>query len=151
MQISKPPRKKYLFAHLDEVEYRVQVARYQKCKKLGFRSVTAYLSGQGIVNLGWEIGKGQIKYYARRKFGVMATGAVSWIAGPIASMITNSTKVLKALKICHNTVSFCLETAEDVSCAWMAPIDMVCFGQLIPVGDENRFNIMTNSLDILED
>jgi hypothetical protein len=151
MQIVKPSHNRYILYTCSENEYRRIVSGYQKAKKFGFRTTIGYLSGQNIGLIGYEICKGQIQYYARRKVGYAIISGVSWVAGPIAPMITNSTKVIKVLRIAHSCVSVGFEVFEDMSCAWMFPIDLAVFGQPIPIGNEGRFNIMSKSLDVLAD
>jgi hypothetical protein len=151
MQIVKPTHNSYILHTCSENEYRRIVCGYQKAKKFGFRTTVGYLIGQNIGLIAYEIGKGQIRYYARRKVGCALISGISWVAGPIGPMVTNSTKVIKGLRIAHSCVSFGFEVCEDISCAWMLPIDLVVFGQPIPIGNEGRFNVMSKSLDILED
>ena len=42
-----------------------------------------------------------------------------------------------------------MECSEDIGCAYMFPLDLILFGQPIPVGEQGR--LMGSTLDILDD
>ena len=66
-------------------------------------------------------------------------------------MVTNATKIINATKKIHTVIAFCFECFEDSNNLMLMPIDLVLFGQPIPVGDPYRFNVMTNITDFLAD
>lgn len=142
MQIQKPPHKKYLLHNVDIDTYRTYYNGYSKAKRLGFRATATYLTGQGICHIAWELGKGQLICYGKRKLGYAILGGISWVAGPVLPIVTNSTKVLKVARFVHRTSSEVLEISENGCCAMLYALDMIVFGQGVPVGKEGRFNIM---------
>lgn len=151
MQIVKPPHNKYLLRNVDEEIYIKYYHGYAKAKKTGFRSAVGFLSGQGICTIAWELGKGQIICYGKKRLGYAIVGGLSWLAGPIMPIITNSTKALKVARFAHRTASEVMEISENGCCAFLLGVDMVVFGQGVPVGDTGRFNIMDNCTDIFID
>jgi hypothetical protein len=58
------------------------------------------------------------------------------------SLITNSTKVIGVATQVHSLISFGAECLEDSGNLLLLPLDMTLFGQSIPVGDADRFNMM---------
>lgn len=83
MQVVKPPHNKYLLRDLDEFTYKQYYRGYAKAKRAGFRTVVAFLSNKGIFMIAWEIGKGQIIYYGKRRLGYAILGGLSWVAAPL--------------------------------------------------------------------
>ena len=49
------------------------------------------------------------------------------------TIITNSTKIVKVSKRVHTTVSYLAEAGEDMSNVSFFPLDMLIFGQPIPI------------------
>jgi hypothetical protein len=58
------------------------------------------------------------------------------------SLITNSTKVIGVATQVHSLIFFGPECLEDSGNLLLLPLDMTLFGQPIPVGDADRFNMM---------
>jgi hypothetical protein len=58
------------------------------------------------------------------------------------SIITNSTKALQIARFAHRTTSEVMEISENGCCAFLYVVDLIVFGQGVPVGDPGRFNIM---------
>jgi hypothetical protein len=148
MQVIKPPHNKYLLRNLDETSYIRYYHGYAKAKKASFRSAVGFLSGQGIVQIAFEISKGQVICYGKKRLGYAIVGAVSWLTGPLMPIITNSTKAIKVARFAHRTASEVMEISEDGCLAFLYAVDIMVFGQGVPVGDPGRFNIMDNCTDI---
>jgi hypothetical protein len=106
--------------------------------------------GQNIAHITYEVGKGQLIYWGKRRFGYALVSYVGWVAAPVMPIITNSTKVLKIANFTHRVTSEIFEISENGACAWMYPIDLVVFGQPVPVGSEGRFNIISNATDVFD-
>ena len=150
MQVYKPPHNKYLLKNVDESTYIRYYLGYSNAKKAGFRSAVTFLSGQGICTIAWELSKGQIICYGKRKLGYAIVGGISWVAGPLLPIITNSTKALKIARVAHRTAAQAMEISENSCCAFLFAVDLTVFGQGVPVGEPGRFNIMYNCTDIFE-
>ena len=92
-----------------------------------------------------------IKRYGKKKIAVVCLSAGGWAFGPIVTLLTNSSKIIGATTRLHSLISFGAECIEDGGNLLFLPIDMALFGQPIPIGDPDRFNIMTNFTDFLAD
>ena len=150
ISISKPSHNKYLLATCDEIAYSKIVCKYQKAKKYGIRAVFGYLSGAEIYQIVGEIGKGALRTWGRQKAATVATILIGWVSGPVAISFTNATKVVRTAKRVHTLAAFVIELGEDTTNISYLPIDLIFFGQPIPIGETNRFNILTNVTDFLE-
>lgn len=151
MQVVKPPHTKYLLHKCNNATYAQYFNGYSKAKRLGFRGAVGYLSGQNIAHIAYEIGKGQVIYWGKRRVGYALLSYAGWCAGPVMPMVTNSTKILKAANFTHRLTSEIFEISENGACAWLYPIDLIVFGQPVPVGSEGRFNIISNVTDVFDD
>ena len=105
----------------------------------------------GVWGIVREAATGGIKRYGKKKFATVCISASSWALGPAVTLLTNSTKIIGATTRIHSLVSFAAECIEDGGNLMFLPLDMALFGQPIPVGDPDRFNIMTNVSDFLAD
>lgn len=148
MQVVKPPHNKYLLRNVDEATYARYYHGYATAKKAGVRSAVGFLSGQRICTIAWEIGKGQIICYGKKRLSYAIVGGLSWLSGPIMLMINNSTKALKVARFAHRTASEVMEISENGCCAFLYGVDIAVFGQGVPVGAEGRFHIMDDCTDI---
>lgn len=150
ISISKPSHNKYLLATCDEIAYSKIVCKYQKAKKYGIRAVVGYLSGAEIYQIVGEIGKGALRTWGRQKAATVATILIGWVSGPVAISFTNATKVVRTAKRVHSIAAFAMEILEDSANISYLPLDLIFFGQPIPTGETNRFNLLTNVTDLLE-
>lgn len=144
ISISKPSHNKYLLATCDEIAYSKIVCKYQKAKKYGIRAVVGYLSGAEIYQIVGEIGKGALRTWGRQKAATVATILIGWVSGPVAISFTNATKVVRTAKRVHSIAAFAMEILEDSANISYLPLDLIFFGQPIPTGETNRFNLLTN-------
>jgi hypothetical protein len=142
--ISKPLHNRFLLAGCDQVQYCNFVSRYQKAKKYGIRAVASLLSGAEIYQIVGEISKGTLRTWGRQKVATAATIVIGWVGGPVAIGFTNATKVVRTAKAVHTAAAFIIEIAEDTTNLSYLPLDLLFFGQPIPMGENNRFNILTN-------
>jgi hypothetical protein len=150
ISISKPSHNKYLLATCDEIAYSKIVCKYQKAKKYGTRAAVGVLTGAEIYQIVGEIGKGALRTWGRQKAATVATILIGWVSGPVAISFTNATKVVRTAKRVHTLAAFVIELGEDTTNISYLPIDLIFFGQPIPIGETNRFNILTNVTDFLE-
>jgi hypothetical protein len=144
ISIQKPPHNKYLLSGCDQDQYCKFVLRYQKAKKYGIRAVVGYLSGSEIYQIACEIAKGGLRTWGRQKAATLGAILIGWVGGPVAIGFTNATKVVRTAKAVHTAAAFILEIGEDTTNISYLPIDLLFFGQPIPMGENNRFNILTN-------
>lgn len=142
--INKPPHNRFLLSACDEDQYCKFVSRYQKAKKYGIRAVVGYLSGAEIYQIVGEIGKGALRTWGRKKLAGAGLILVGWVGGPLAIGFTNGTKIVRTAKAVHNAAAFMIEVVEDSANLPYLPLDMLFFGQPIPIGETNRFNLLTN-------
>jgi len=142
----RPMHNRFIFRELNNTDYRHYALQYSRAKSGGIRGIYLYLSGAGIQSLVIDIGKGFIINSGKRKLGIVVLCAISYVTGPTLMVFTNATKVVKIAKNVHVIASYCWETSEDLSNISFLPIDMILFGQPIPLGATNRFNLlnMTN-------
>jgi hypothetical protein len=148
--IKKPPHNRFLLSACDEDQYSKLAARYQKAKKYGTRAAVGVLTGAEIYQIVGEISKGALRTWGRQKAATVATILIGWVSGPVAIGFTNGTKVVRTAKAVHTAAAFMIEVAEDTANLSYLPLDMLFFGQAIPMGENNRFNILTNMTDLLE-
>jgi len=150
IMLNKPPHNRYLLSTCEDAQYCKFVTRYQKAKKYGFRAVVGYLSGAEIYQIAGEIGKGALRSWGRKKAGGAVIILMGWVGGPAVITFTNGTKFVRTAKTIHTGAAFLMEVVEDSGNLVYLPIDLLFFGQPIPMGENNRFNILTNVTDFLE-
>jgi hypothetical protein len=150
MQIVKPSRGKFILSHLDAHNYTKAAYGYSKAKKYGIRGIYAWGSVLGLAGVIKDAAKGIIVQYGKRKFAAVCLAGCAHISAPAILIFTNATKVVNITSHIHSFTSFVFESLEDTSNLTFLPIDMILFGQPIPVGDENRFNILNNVTDFID-
>ena len=65
-------------------------------------------------------------------------------------VFTNVSKIINILKRLHSIATFCFECIQDSANLGSVPIDLALFGQPIPVGAPNRFNLLSKHNDFLD-
>ena len=103
----------------------------------------------GVWDIVREAAAGKIKRYGKKKIATVCLSAGAWAFGPVVTFVTNSSKVIGAATRVHSLVSFAIECVEDSGNLLFLPIDFALFGQPIPVGEPDRFNVMTNITDFI--
>lgn len=96
----------------------------------------------GVLGVVQDIGKGIVIDYGKRKFAAVCINAGAYILSPAIVVFTNATKIVNILKTVHSTAAFCFECVEDSTNLAFLPIDLLLFGQPIPVGAPNHFNLL---------
>lgn len=139
--VFKPPHNRYALNHLDNSQYRNYANKYRIAKLAGIQNVQAWATGAGVGTILVDASKGVLNG-SKRKIGAVIIGTCIYIATPTVVFVTNSTKVLKAAKFCHITVAYVKESADDVSNLCWLPLDMALFGQPIPLGEPDRWDLM---------
>ena len=150
MLITKPTHSKYVFHYLNNSQYINYSKGYFSAKRNGSRGIYLWASVIRVWGTIREAAAGEVKRYGK-KIATACLSAGSWALGPVVTLLTNSTKIIGAATRIHSLVAFGVECLEDGGNLLFLPLDMVLFGQPIPVGEPDRFNIMTNVTDFLAD
>ena len=151
MQFMKPPHKRYLLHNFDSERYCKYACRYSQSKKYGVRGVYLFLTGTGLYGVILELGKGKVVQYGKRRLASVVVWCAGYVCAPAIAVITNATKIVKTVKTTHTTLSYIGEAAEDLSNVSFLPLDILIFGQPIPVGEPGRLNILSNMTDIFDE
>jgi hypothetical protein len=146
----KPMHRKFVFRNLNSTQYKTYAKQYSKAKAGGIRCVYVWMSGTGVVGVVTDLGKGIVIDYSKRKFAAVCITAGAYILSPAVVVFTNASKLVNISKSIHSTASFCFECVEDSTNLAFLPLDIVLFGQPIPVGAQNRFNLFSNHTDFLD-
>jgi len=146
----KPGHNRYAFSHLNSTQYTTYCRQYSRAKAGGIRCVYVWMSGTGVIGVAKDLGKGIVIDYGKRKFAAVCINAGAYILSPAIVVFTNATKIVKISKSIHSTAAFCFECVEDLTNLAFLPLDLALFGQPIPIGKANRFNLFDNSSDFLD-
>jgi hypothetical protein len=149
--MEKPSHNRYLLSSCDQEQYRRIFKKYQDAKKYGIRAVLGYVTGAELYQIIGEVARGIIITWGRRKAAALATVGMTWVGGPVVMCFTNATKAVKVAKGIHGAASFTLEVLDDTSNLTMLPLDLLLFGKPVPMGAPNRFNILSNCTDFLNE
>ena len=146
----KPMHRRFAFKNLNSTQYKTYAKQYSKAKAGGIRCVYAWVSGVGVVGVVTDLGKGIVIDYGKRKLAAICINAGAYIISPAVVVFTNASKIVNTSKSIHSIASFCFECVEDSTNLAFLPLDMALFGQPIPVGAPNRFNLFRNHTDFLD-
>ena len=108
------------------------------------------MSGAGVLGVVTDVGKGVVIDYGKRKFAAVCINAGAYILSPAVVVFTNASKIVAVSKSIHSSAAFYFECVEDSTNLAFLPIDLALFGQPIPVGASNRFNLFGNNTDFLD-
>ena len=151
MLITKPTSKRYVFHYLNSSQYTNYARGYSLGKRNGARGIYLWATGMGVWGIVREAATDGVKRYGKKKFATFCLSAGGWALGPVVTLLTNSSRIINVTTRLHSVISFGAECLEDGGNLLFLPLDMALFGQPIPVGDPDRFNIMTNFTDFLSD
>ena len=146
----KPAHGRFAFRGLNSTQYKIYAQQYSKAKAGGIRCVYAWMSGAGAMGVVTDFGKGIIIDYGKRKFAAICINTGAYILSPAVVVFTNASKIVNISKSIHSTASFCFECIEDSTNLAFLPLDIALFGQPIPIGAPNRFNLFSNHTDFLD-
>ena len=146
----KPTHRRFAFRNFNSTQYKTYAKQYSSAKAGGIRCVYAWMSGVGVVGVITDLGKGIVIDYSKRKLAAVCISAGAYILSPAVVVFTNVSKVVNISKSIHSTASFCFECVEDSTNLAFLPLDIALFGQPIPVGAPNRFNLFSNHTDFLD-
>lgn len=142
MLISKPGHSNYVFNFCDEIAYELYANNYAMAKKVGFRACVALFTSVGVWGIVKEAIRGEVRTWGRKKLGTLILSSCGWAGCAVIPLVTNSTKIIKGAKVIHNNLAYCGEVIEDSANLVWLPLDLICFGQPIPIGVVNRFHLM---------
>jgi hypothetical protein len=108
------------------------------------------MSVTGVRGVVTDVGKAIVIDYAKRKFAAVCINAGAYIFSPAVVVFTNGSKFVNISKSIHSNASFCFECVEDSTNLAFLPLDIGLFGQPIPVGAPNRFNLFSNHTHFLD-
>jgi len=146
---NKPMHNRYAFSNLNSTQYKTYALQYSRAKAGGIRCVYGWVSGAGVVGIITDVGKGVVIDYGKRKFAAACLNAGAYIFSPAVVVFTNASKLVKISKGVHSAAAFCFECVEDSTNLAFLPLDVALFGQPIPIGATNRFNLFGNHTDFL--
>ena len=147
---SKPDHGRFAFRNLNTTQYKIYAQQYSRAKAGGIRCVYIWASGTGMLGVVTDLGKGTIIDYGKRKLAAVCINAGAYIFSPAVVVFTNASKIVNISKSIHSTAAFCFECIEDSTNLAFLPIDLALFGQPIPIGASNRFNLLSNHTDFLD-
>jgi hypothetical protein len=147
---NKPGHSRYVFRNLNSTQYKTYAHQYSKAKAGGIRCVYVWMSGAGVIGVATDLGKGIVIDYTKRKFAAVCINAGAYILSPAIVVFTNASKIVNISKSIHSSAAFCFECVEDSSNLAFVPLDLALFGQPIPIGASNRFNLFRNHTDFLD-
>ena len=146
--IVKPKHCRYALHKVNNETYVKYAIGYSNAKKYGIRGIYSYLTGIGLWGVAREVIRGNVVQYGKRRLATAVIGAATWMCAPAVAVLTNSTKVLNITKRVYMLVCWTGEAIEDSSNVSFLLLDMAIFGQAIPIGDPNRFDIWSKITDI---
>lgn len=147
---SKPSHRRFAFRHLNNTQYKIYARQYSRAKAGGIRCVYTWMSGKGVIGVIADVGKGVVVDYGKRKFAAVCLNAGAYIFSPAVVVFTNASRIVKVAKNVHSAAAFCFECVEDSTNLAFVPLDYALFGQPIPIGASNRFNLLGNATDFLD-
>ncbi len=148
LKFTKPTTKYYILKERSDSDYDAIARKYAKAKRYGWRACATVLYGSGVKDIAFEVAKGTVRTWGREKIGSVIISSAIYVCAPAVKFITNSTKLIGIAKRAHNCAAFTFEVVEDSANICWAPLDMIVFGQLIPIGDQGRFSFFGNWTDI---
>lgn len=148
MLITKPKNNRYVLHNVDNATYVKSAIGYSNAKKYGLRGIYSYLTGIGLWGVAKEALKGTFIQYGKRRLAIVVVDIGIWVRAPAVAVLTNSTKIVNITKTVYSLVCWAGEASEDLSNVSFILFDIVVFGQPIPLGEPNRFNVWSNFTDI---
>lgn len=131
------------------------IAHYKKCKRYGIRTAFGVATGGSYCQIGYELIKGEVKSYGKRKIGglIVASAASALSGGTV--LLTNATKIAKAANATHKVCAAAYRTAHNVAELPMIIVDYALVGEYVPSCEDDDYNVFGypgNGLDdILND
>ena len=146
----KPRHRRFAFRGLNSTQYQTYAKQYSRAKAGGIRCVYSWVSGTAVWGLATDVGKGIVVDYGKRKFAAICITAGAYIISPAVVVFTNASKIVNVSKSIHSSAAFCFECVEDSTNLAFLPLDLALFGQPIPIGASNRFNLLKNHTDFFD-
>jgi len=138
----KPKRGKYLFKDLPRDQYVKYARQYSQAKRIGIQSVYGWLGGLGVLDIIKDVSKGIMFDWTKKKLTSLCTSLAFLYVFSIPTIVfSKSRRAIKWAKLIHSNTGFILECIEDTSNISYLPLDLILFGQVIPVGQSRRFDL----------
>ena len=139
----KPMHRRFVFSNLNSTQYKTYAKQYSRAKASRIRCVYVWMIGTRVVGVVTDLNKGIVIDYSKRKLAAVCINAGAYILSPAVVVSTSASKLVNISKSIHSTASFCFECIEDSTNLAFLPLDLALFGQPVPVGAQNRFNLFT--------
>jgi hypothetical protein len=150
MLVNKPSHNSYALSGMSNDDYKIAFSSYSKAKRYGLRGICSWASGAGLLGVIKDAAKGSIIDYGKRKLAAISINGALYICTPAVMVFTNATRVVKWAGRVHSTTAFVFECIEDSTNLAFLPIDMVVFGQPVPVGEKGRFELIDGYHDFVD-
>ena len=147
----KPAHNKFAFRNLTEVDYKIQARGYSKAECQVTLVIYAWKSSAGVLYIVQGVSKGVVIDYSKRKLAGFCLALGAQVGSPVLIVFINSSRIVKLYKIVYSAVFFRFECIEEIFNLVLLPIDFALFGQPIPTGSNNLFNLLTNHFDFLNE
>lgn len=148
---SRPYHDYYLLRSVNESTYSVIISGYKTVKRRGIRALWGLTSAYEIYDFLYGVAKEEVIRISKRHVVMGIWGTCAYGCSAIVPNFTIAPGVLKIANYTHSVTSYCFEKAEDCSNVCWLPMDMLLFGQRIPIGDPGRFNLMSGDGSLVED
>lgn len=146
----KPTHPRFALRDVTPTQYKIYAKGYSRAKGGGLHCIYAYLTGIELVGVITDFSKGIVINYGKRKLAAVCLAGCGYVFATAMVMVTNASKIVKISKNIHSTAAFLFECIEDSSNLTFLPLDLAIFGQPIPIGAPNRFNLFSNHTDFLD-
>ena len=141
--LDKPKHRKYLFKDLTPDQYVKYARQYSQAKRVGIQSVYAWVGGLEVLDIIKDVSKGIMFDWTKKKLTSLCTSlAFLYVLSIPIVVLSNSKRVIRWSKIIHTSTAFVLECVENASNISYLGLDLMLFGQVIPIGQRSRFDLL---------
>ena len=147
---SKRGRGKFAFSNFNSTDYYKYARQYARTKAEKIRCVYGWMNGTRVLNIFTDVSKCIVIDYGKRKFTAVCINVDTYIISPALVVFTNASRIVNIAKNIHSTSAFCFECIEDSTNLAFLPLDLALFGQPIPIGASNHFNLFGNKTNFLD-
>jgi hypothetical protein len=113
---------------------------YRKLKRYRIRGAIGTATGGSFCQIAWEISRGELKTYGKRKIGAIIVGAAgSAVSGGLV-LATNATRIAKYANATHKVVAAAYRTTHNMAELPFLVVDYALFGEPVSSCQENDYN-----------
>ena len=133
----------------DETRNRLK-QKYLYMKKYGIRAACCGVTVNGLILMTKEMCADGVKRHAKRYLGLILVngGLTSVSAG--ATILSNSTKVLKYAKGAHSICAASWRVAHNIAEVPFIIVDYAIFGEYVPSCGEADYDVFSDTTDIIK-